>query len=351
MSEQRSPNLRRFSRRRFIRIVAAAGIGSVGLCLLGRVDDPRPPEVSVTRTLMGTIINVILIGEERGKLMAALEAAFGRMAELEGVMSRFLPGSSLSRLNKEGRLPNPSPELLNVLQQAQQVSELTGGAFDITVKPLFDLYFSRPQADNRQLPGDAEIQSAREKVGYHFVHLTDHEIFLERPGMSLTLDGIAKGYIVDAGVFVLRSLGFNEVLVEAGGDLMGSGGKSDTRPWEVGIQSPRRSRPGTIATVEIRDRAVATSGDYMQALDPEFQHHHIIDPRSGLSPAELSSVSVLAPGACQADALATGLMVLGVDKGLALLGRLPGVEALFITKDMKLAATPHLALALGAARP
>jgi thiamine biosynthesis lipoprotein len=121
--------------------------------------------------------------------------------------------------------------------------------------------------------------------------------------------------------------------VEAGGDLLAAGAKGDGSPWSLGVQPPRAGTGDVAARFRVTDRAVATSGDYMQPFTPDLSQHHILDPRQGISPPALSSVSVAADTACQADALSTALMVLGPAKGLALIERLPGAETLLITKE------------------
>ncbi|MFW6068540.1 MAG: FAD:protein FMN transferase, partial [Chloroflexota bacterium] len=167
------------------------------------------------------------------------------------------------------------------------------------------------------------------------IRVRNQSIFLEREGMQLTLDGIAKGYIVDSAVAMLRRSGFSDVLVEAGGDLAASGQRSDGGPWRVGVRHPRAiegASTQSMTTVEVSQRAVATSGDYMNSFTQDFSRHHIVDPRSGLSPQELSSVTVLAPTTMDADALSTTVMVLGLREGMTLLERLPHVAGLLVSK-------------------
>ena len=157
--------------------------------------------------------------------------------------------------------------------------------------------------------------------------------------MSITLDGIAKGFIVDEGVGVLKDFGFDNVLVEAGGDLLASGKKTDQKPWYIGIQSPRKAKERLLASFEVSNQAVATSGDYLQFYTPDMKNHHIIDPRSGYSAPELASASIIGSSGAQADALATALMVLGPDAGLQCLKNFPGCQAYLVGKDMQVYST------------
>jgi FAD:protein FMN transferase len=170
-------------------------------------------------------------------------------------------------------------------------------------------------------------------VGFYKLSLVGQGIAFQQPGMSITLDGIAKGFIVDQGIDVLKSYGFENALVEAGGDLMGLGKKAPQTPWKIGLQAPRGKMGNLMASFNIQDQAIATSGDYIQAFMPDFSSHHIIDPRRGHSSPELASVSITANTVALADALATTVMVVG-KSGLELIEQLDGCEAFAIAKDL-----------------
>jgi len=327
------------NRRQFLRIVAVGGVAGVaGLALKSGWDALTGLETTrETRLLMGTIVNLTAITPPGGQGRAAVEAAFARMAALERVFSRHMPESDLSRLNAAGRLPSPSAEMLEVLAAARQMSEWSAGAFDVTMLPLLNVYALA--ARDGTLPTAEQVDAARALVDYRSVVVTADEVRLERPGMSLTLDAIAKGYIVDAGVRVLNAHGLPNTLVEAGGDLYAAGGPLDGAAWQLGVQAPRAGGPALAARLGVHNQAVATSGDYMQPFSPDLRHHHILDPRTGLSSPELASATVVASRAHLADALATTVMVLGRDLGLAL-ARRAGAEAVVIAKSGEIARSP-----------
>ncbi len=328
------------SRREFLRIVAVAGIGGFGVKVwLEAGAASKWQRVQDTRVLMGTVVNLIIVSEDAVAARAAIDATFERMASLEQVLSRFNPGSALSHLNQTGYLENPPLDLVKVLQRAQSMSVASGGAFDVTIKPVLDLY-QRAQANGEPLPSPQAIEAALKLVNYPNLVTEDAAIRLTQPGMSVTLDGLAKGYIVDGGVEELGRLGYGHVMVEAGGDLMTQGTKDADAPWTVGVQSPRASPVGVMASFTLRDRAAATSGDYMQAFTPDFRLHHILDPRTGQSPLELASATITAPTAVLADALATTVMVLGSQLGLELIAGMPGVEGYLISKEMRTFQSP-----------
>lgn len=319
------------TRREFLKIFGLTAAGAAAWKLGIPALSAGLVEVSVSRMLMGTVVNLTVVGEDRAEAETAVAATLDEMRGLERVLSRHQAESELSRLNRLGLLDGASAPLLAVLQQARQVSEQTAGAFDVTVKPLLDLYHTAQRKGT--LPDGAALATVLPLVDYRNLLIGGSRVSFTQTGMRVTLDGIGKGYIVDEGTRVLRAHGFQNVLVEAGGDLLAAGVKEPGSPWTLGVQPPRTRAGGLVARFRLQDRAVATSGDYMQPFTPDFSQHHILDPRRGTSPPALSSASVVADTACRADALSTAVMVLGPDEGLALVERLPGVEVLLITKD------------------
>ena len=175
-------------------------------------------------------------------------------------------------------------------------------------------------------------------MDHRALRISDDAIELTRSGMRLTLDGVGKGYIVDRGLDVLKQRGFDDVFVEAGGDLVASGSRDGNSPWRVGIRHPRAEFP-LQARFDASDVAVATSGDYMQSYTDEYARHHIVDPRTGYSAPELASSTVIAPNAATADALSTLTLVLGSRAGRDLLEALPGCEGYFVSKQLEITRT------------
>ncbi len=325
----------KITRRQFLQIIALGGaavaVTKVGLDSLA-VDEI----VSESRLLMGTIINIKTIGLDPELASAAINASFARMSAHEAVLSRFLPGSQLSELNQAGVTHDPQPAFLTVLRQAQEISQKTAGAFDITIHPLLSLYQNRAT-----LPSGAEIRQALTLIDYRKLEIAESAVRFAEQGMSLTLDGVAKGFIVDECVAELQDVGFTNVIVEAGGDLMALGQKAPETQWKIGLQSPRAEVGNLLTTLNVENQALATSGDYMQAFSDDFMSLHIIDPRSGYSSPELASVSVLAPTVMLADGWATALMVMG-KAGLALIEEMPGYEAITVTKQTEILKTSGL---------
>jgi len=322
--------MKNISRRNFLQIIAVSG--AAGLTFKFGLDALRADEmVSETRLLMGTVINIKLIGPDAQAASAAVKASFEHMTALEGVLSRFLPESQLSKLNREGALQDAHPALVELIGRSHELSRMSEGAFDITVKPLLDLYQATPGV----LPSDEQISQTLPLVDYRKLFVDAGTLCFGQAGMSITLDGIAKGRVVDGGVSMLKSMGFENVLVEAGGDMMASSSSADGKSWTIGVNNPRPDNSTEfIATFSVNNKAVTTSGDYLNTFTADYSRNHIIDPWTGESPAELSSATVIASNTAEADAISTTLMVLGVQRGLEFVKQFPDVEALLVTKDL-----------------
>jgi FAD:protein FMN transferase len=325
---------KKLSRRDFVRISAlGAGVlalGGIGIKEL--IASGGAKEVSETRELLGTFITIKLVDTEPELAAKAVQEGFAEVERLSSILSRFDPGSDLARLNRDGFIDNASPELLNIVQKAKYISDITGGAFDVTVLPLLNLYVDS-FADGGSPPSDKAIDAAKELVAFQGIEVKDKRISLAAPGMCLTLDGIAKGYVVDQAAAMLRNHGFTRALVAGSGDMSLRGDRDDGQPWKIGLTHPR-ALAGYYEVFQMTNESIATSGDYENTFTSDFSWNHIIDPRVGHSPRELASATVIASDTAYADALATSSMVLGKTDAISLLERLPGVEGLLIDKNM-----------------
>jgi thiamine biosynthesis lipoprotein len=320
--------MKKISRRDFLKITAATGLAlGLGSTLMQLVHHNELARVSETHVLMGTLVNISVYSNDVSSGREAIRKTIAEMTRLIKLFDHRYESGSLAQLNRTGSLTGAPGELTEILQKSQALSQLTDGAFDVSVKPLVDAY--------RQ--GIVDVSGLVHLVDFSKVLLDGDTISFSQPGMSLTLDGIAKGRVVDSGVALLRSLGYENVLVEAGGDLMASNSGADAEPWKIGIQHPRSSgKPNTFLSFSVANMAVATSGDYQNSFALDFSSYHIIDPRVGKSPKELSSATVIAATATQADALSTTLMVMGIRAGMELIQKLPGVEALLVDKQLRI---------------
>lgn len=329
------------TRRQFLRAAAVLGLGFAlpRAAAAGPLADDHAPagrdrmRVERTRFLMGTFVTVAVSHPSAALAEDAVEAAFAEMERLCSLLDRHRADTPLSYLNRHGRLTDAPPELPLVAEQALRIHGLTDGAFDPTVLPLVAILESRTAATpGGPVPSLAEIREALSLVDAEAVGLTPRTVRLGRQGMGLTLDGIAKGYIVDRASAALTALGAPDHLVNAGGDIRCSGGPLPGRPWTIAIEDPALEGRYP-AIIRLRGGAVATSGSYETAHGPRRSLHHIVDPRFGGCPAQLVSTSVTAPTAMEADALATGLFVLSPGRALALAESLPGHACLLISSS------------------
>ena len=267
---------------------------------------------------LGAKVTMTALHADEAAAREAVEAAFAELEAIEAVMSLYRPESELCRLNRDSVLEKPDARLVEVLRFAAQVSEKSGGAFDVTVQPLWTLKGAK---------ADAEMLA---RVDWKKLRIEEQQIVLEK-GMAVTLNGIAQGYAADAAMRVLRAHGIDHALVDAG-EFSARGANAKHDAWSIGIQHPRE-REAFAALARLDNRCLATSGDYETAFKDDFSQHHIVNPRTGRSPEELASVSVLAPDAMTADALSTALFVLGAKRGQELLREFAGTDALLITKN------------------
>lgn len=292
---------------------------------------------SVTRRAwaLGSDVSMTVMGQPTDRAERALDAAFAELETVEQVMSLYRPESQLCRLNRDRVLKRPHPYLIEVLTMAEQTARSTHGAFDITVQPLWEL-FAACRTQHR-LPTDAEIAAARARVDWRAVEVSDNRIRLRAPVTAITLNGIAQGFAADRASAALRNHGVEHALVNSG-EIGCLGRKPNGDDWSIGIQHPREPE-AFVALAALRGRSLATSGDYETTFSADFSKHHIFDPRTGVSPSELASVSIAAPTAMQADALSTATMVLGPNRTLALIEALLAVDALLVFKDGRISQT------------
>jgi FAD:protein FMN transferase len=320
------------TRRQALKITAVAGVSLAfgGTAVSGLLRLARLKQVRATRTRMGTRVTVTVVHPDEGAARSMVDAAFAEMERLEDILSRHRRGTALDRLNRDGSLEGAPEELLTVLRASQEFSALSSGAFDSTVEPVLALYEADVWGSGR-LPAAEEVQAALALVDYRQVEIDGHDVRLGRPGMAITLDGIAKGFIVDRTVAVLTEAGAERVMVEAAGDVASSGTDAELDGWRLAIQDPRDAS-GVLGIVRMDGGGMATSGDYIESFTDDRTLHHILDPRTGRSPGAVSGATVIAPSAMTADALSTTVLVLGPERGLALVEKLDGVEGLVVTK-------------------
>ena len=302
------------------------------------------------QTGMGTVITHRAFGH---RAEAALRAAEAETRRLERRLSRFIPDSDISRVNASagGAAVPVAGETLEVLSAALRYSRHSGGAFDATAAPLVSLW--RVTGGATAAPTMREIKKALALVDFTALRL-DRErgtAGLMKPGQSLDLGGVAKGYASDRIIEVFKQHGVESAFTNFGGNVSTLGVRPDGKPWRVGIRHPRKS--GALAgAVDVAGRSVVTSGDdqrYFVGSDGR-RYHHILDPGTGYpSDSGLISATVVSDSAAAADALSTALFVLGMEKGVEVIGKLPGTGAVMIGRDLTVTVTANLACTFTAA--
>jgi thiamine biosynthesis lipoprotein len=309
------------TRRRIIRISAAAA----GLSL-SSFGGGRAVGAGLTTwrgTVLGAVATIEIHHSDRAFTEHLIERSITEVHRLEQLFSLYLEDSDLVRLNKYGALAAPAPELVELLLESHRYSVMSRGAFDVTVQPFWNLYaehFSEPNADPDG-PSARAVSAARERVGHDALSVNQDRIAFAKPGMGVTLNGIAQGYITDRVIDVLRAEGITQTLVDMG-ETRCLGTHPSGRPWQVGIADP--DQPTKVReNLAVVNQAVATSGGYGFQFDAAGRFNHLFDPKTGHSPHIYRSVTVVASTAAAADALSTAFSLM----------RLPDIERMLVGLD------------------
>jgi thiamine biosynthesis lipoprotein len=281
---------------------------------------------------MAITVRIILYSADEPAATAAAKAAFDRVHELDGILSDYDSGSELRRLcdtaGQHKAVP-VSPDLWKVLEHAQHVAGLSGGAFDETVGPVVRLW--RRARRQKELPSPEALKKARELVGYRNVLLDPERKTVEllKPGMQIDLGGIAKGYAMDEALVVLQKKGFNRAMVEAGGDMRLGDPPPGRLGWRVGIPPLDDPRGKPESYLELSRVAVSTSGDMIQFVEIGGKRYsHVVDPRTGMALTDHCRVMVVGPCGMAADAITKAVAVLGPEHGLKLIEQSPDMAAM-----------------------
>lgn len=325
------------NRRSFLKLSGVLGLGfaSAGVIIPTGAEairfNRKLYKISKTRLAMGTFVSMTLFDTSRDQAEAAMGEAFLEIDRLARDISRFDQTTPVAQLNREGILKDIPPEVAEVVARSLAYYRISNGAFDISVKPVVDLFKGKFSEGKQAAPSDAELREAIRLVNASNIEFTGRTVRFRRPGMGITLDGIAKGYIVDRASRVLSRNGIENHLINAGGDIRTVGCRRDGKPWTIAVQDPQKKNryPDLI---HLTDGAVATSGNYEIYFDREKMFHHIVDPRTGKSPEESTSVSVIADTAMEADALSTTVFVMTPESGTRFINSRPRCESLVVTK-------------------
>jgi FAD:protein FMN transferase len=287
----------------------------------------------VTDGIMGTRITVELWADDKGKAEQAIDAVLDEMRHIDESMSTYKPTSEVSQVNANAAAgPMPiSKELFDLLTTAKEYSVITDGAFDITYASVGYMYDFRKHIR----PDETQIAKALPAVNFRHVLLDPKKqtVQFSQKGVRIDLGGIAKGYSVDRGIDVLKSLGFTRAYVSAGGDSRIIGDRFG-KPWVVGIRDPRKGPGEVIARIPLVDAAISTSGDYERFFEEGgVRYHHIIDPHTGHSASKVRSATVIGPYATRTDGLSKTAFVLGPEKAMEIYNRIDDIDAIIVKLD------------------
>jgi thiamine biosynthesis lipoprotein len=292
-----------------------------------------------TKILMDTIVDVRVDGRNSAQLV---DQVFATMESLEQTLSRFVATSEVALINQQaGEWVKVSSTTLELVQLGVEIGDISQGAFDITIGALLDLWGFG--SGLYYVPTEEELAQALATVDYRRVEVnpTTSEVRIPQ-GVILDLGGIAKGFVVDGGISLLRKAKVQRSIINAGGDISVIGKRPDGQPWRVGVQNP--DSPSDIRWIlPLDNNSVVTSGDYQRFFSKDGQrYHHILDPKTGYPARGLRSVTIIGENGAISDALSTAVFVLGWDEGRALVESLDNVEAIIVS-DTDVWMSPGLA--------
>ncbi len=304
-----------------------------------------PGTVQKTETIMGTEVSITVVVKTKAEGEAAIDAAMAEVKRFDRMMSLYKEDSEITRVNMAaGKAPvKVSPEMIEMAEAARKISDLTGGAFDVTVGPFVVLWQMRLKQG--KAPREREIEKIKSRVGYRHI-IVDKKastLFLKKPDMIMDFGGCAKGYAADKVAELLRKRGIDNAVVALAGDIRVMGHRPDGSFWRIGVQHPRD--PGkTLTVLELSDKYISTSGDYERfQIVHKKRYHHILDPHTGRPSEGMESVTLVGDRGSVGDPLTTALFILGPEKGMKIVKKL-GYEAIFVDDKGRVVTTPGIKL-------
>jgi FAD:protein FMN transferase len=292
------------------------------------VDQVSDDNTSRTRILLGTVVNIQVSGEDEETASSAIEAAFNEIKRIEMLFSNHSNEGYVHRINNRiDSVIMVDTELYSLMKKSDSLYHLTGGAFDISLQQVVELWGFE---DKPSLPGEAALRNVLNSCGWDKVRLQNGK-YIRSTGVKLNFGAVAKGYAVDRAVDMLKKHEIKRALVDAGGEI-----KTIGDGWKVGIQDPN-NQDGVLYVLDLKGMSTATSGDYEQYFEEDgIRYHHILDPSTGYPGRKCRSVTVISEENYYADGLATGVFIMGPDEGMKLIERTEGTEALIIDEHGKI---------------
>lgn len=326
---------------------SACGVSSLCLLaflvLLSELAHAEPVTVRRSQMLMGTLVEVTAVAADKPHSQQAAAAALAEIRRLEALLSTWIATSEVSRINAAaGReAVKVSQETLDLIKRSLEIARLTEGGFNIAMGPAIDAW---SVTEHPRIPDDRELEALRPLVDLSQISVDEEAgtVFLKRAGMRLDVGGIGKGFAADAAVRAMRAAGAFAGVVALSGDIKTFGLMPDGQRFLFGIQHPRKEE-AILARLELQDEAISTAGDYQRYFEHNgVRYHHILDPRTLRPARRCQSVTVVAREGVLADGLDTGIFVMGPERGMELIARLPGVEAVIVDSVGRVQVSPGL---------
>ncbi len=296
------------------------------------VSSAQEKEQKMSLLLMGDRFEFTTVSDDKNLGKRAIDSAILEIKRIDSLISEWIPSSETSLINDNAGIKpvKVSDELFNLIERSIKVSEITSGAFDITFASVNNIYqFDRQE---HALPAPDTIRSLVKKVGYERIFLSREArtVMLAEQGMKIGFGGIGQGYAANKAKEMMREMGIKSGVVNASGDIVAWGKREDGSDWEVGIGDPKNPEK-YIAWLKAAETAIVTSGNYEKFFTTKgIRYGHIIDPRTGYPSTGLKSVTIICPEVELADALATGVFVLGEKEGMELIEQLRGIECVLV---------------------
>jgi FAD:protein FMN transferase len=305
------------------------------LALVLLIGCARARTVQKTETIMGTEVTITVTAPSTDVGEAAIDAGMAELRRLDAMMSLYKDTSEITKVNlAAGKGPvKVSPEMIEVVEQAGEISRLSGGVFDVTIGPLVVLWQMRLKEG--KVPTDAEIAKIKPLVNYKHIIIdkTASTIFLKKPGMIMDFGGM-KGYTADRVAELFRKRGITNAIIAVAGDIWVLGRREDGTPWRIGVQHPRE-HDKTLTVLELSDKYISTSGDYERfVIREKKRYHHIIDPRTGKPSKGVISVTLVGDRGAIIDPLSKVPFILGPEEGMKIVRKF-GAEAIIVDEQGK----------------
>jgi thiamine biosynthesis lipoprotein len=297
-------------------------------------------------SLLGSPFEITLVGKDTIEINHNIDIGIAEVKRIENLISDWIPTTPISEINRNAGIKPivVSEELYNLVERAIKIAQITDGAFDISYASMDKIW--KFDGSMKEMPSEAAIKESVSKIGYKNIILDkkNSSIYLKLPGMKLGLGGIGQGYIADMVTKLLKSKGVVSGIINVSGDISTWGKQPNGNLWKIGIKNPMNKNK-IFAMFPLEDSAVETSGSYEKyVVFNGIRYSHIIDPRTGYPAQGLVSVSVFAKTTEIADALATGIFVLGKEKGMALVNKLPGISCIMVDDKGKVYASDKIDL-------